>query len=214
MCILFFSFWLCFAAWDLPSLTRTEPMSPAVGRRGVNHCGFHNQGIHVYPHMKEAEGSVALRRKPCGSKLKTDLKALVFKHWMQLQAKECQELPEARKGKGKILPGSLEGAQLYLGLSQKTMSDVWSQNSGRIIFCCFESPQLSSVKLLSYIKLFVTPDALSRPPCVLTPGVCQLMLISRWCHPAISPSSVSVSSYRKSTPSIRVFPNESTLCIR
>ena len=37
---------------------------------------------------------------------------------------------------------------------------------------------------------------------------------SRWCHPAISSSVIPFSSCPQIPPSIRVFSNESTLCIR
>ena len=56
----------------------------------------------------------------------------------------------------------------------------------------------------------------TRPPCPsLTPEVqwnsCPL---SQWCHPAISSSVVPFSSLPPIPPSIRVFSNESTLCMR
>ena len=56
----------------------------------------------------------------------------------------------------------------------------------------------------------------ARPPCPsLTPGVysnsCPL---SRWCHPTISSSVIPFSSQPSNCPSIRVFSNESVLCIR
>ena len=56
----------------------------------------------------------------------------------------------------------------------------------------------------------------ARPPCPsLTLGVhpnpCPL---SQWCHPAISSSVVPFSSCPSTPPSIRVFSNESTLCMR
>ena len=38
--------------------------------------------------------------------------------------------------------------------------------------------------------------------------------MSRWCHPTISSSVVPFSSHLQSFPSIRVFSNESALCIR
>ena len=55
----------------------------------------------------------------------------------------------------------------------------------------------------------------TRPPCPsLTPEVhwnsCPL---SQWCHPAISSSVVPFSSLPPIPPSIRVFSNESTLCM-
>ena len=56
----------------------------------------------------------------------------------------------------------------------------------------------------------------ARPPCPSpTPAAysnsCPL---SRWCHPTISSSVVPFSSCLQSFPFIRVFPNESVLCIR
>ena len=56
----------------------------------------------------------------------------------------------------------------------------------------------------------------TRLPCPSpTPGVysnsCPL---SRWCHPAISSSFIPFSSCPQSLPAIRVFFNESTLCMR
>ena len=56
----------------------------------------------------------------------------------------------------------------------------------------------------------------ARPLCPsATPGVYSNSCpSSRWCHPAISSSVVPFSSCRQSPPSIRVFSNESTLCMR
>ena len=56
----------------------------------------------------------------------------------------------------------------------------------------------------------------ARPLCPSpTPGVhpnsCPF---SQWCHPAISSSVIPLSSCAQSLPSIRVFSNESTLCMR
>ena len=53
----------------------------------------------------------------------------------------------------------------------------------------------------------------ARPPCPSqTPGVCSNSYpLSQWCHPAISSSVVPFSSCPQS---IRVFSNESTLCMR
>ena len=42
----------------------------------------------------------------------------------------------------------------------------------------------------------------------------QTRVSSRWCHPAISSSVVPFSSCPPIPPSIRVFSNESTLCMR
>ena len=56
----------------------------------------------------------------------------------------------------------------------------------------------------------------ARPPCPSpTPGVYpDLCPLSWWCHPAISSSVIPFSSCPQSLPSIRVFSNESTLCMR
>ena len=56
----------------------------------------------------------------------------------------------------------------------------------------------------------------ARPPCPSqTPAVyLNLFPSSRWCHPAISSSVVPYSSCPQIPPSIRVFSNESTLCMR
>ena len=56
----------------------------------------------------------------------------------------------------------------------------------------------------------------ARLPCPLQSlRVCSNSYSSSWwCHPAISSSVVPFSSCPQSPPSIRVFSNESTLCIR
>ena len=56
----------------------------------------------------------------------------------------------------------------------------------------------------------------TRPPCPSpTPGVYSNSFpLSGWCHPIISSSGISFSSCLQSFPSIRVFSNESVLCIR
>ena len=49
----------------------------------------------------------------------------------------------------------------------------------------------------------------------LTPGACSnSCLSSQWCHPTISPSAAAFSPLPLIFPSIRVFSNESVLCIR
>ena len=79
-------------------------------------------------------------------------------------------------------------------------------------------PQFSSVQSLSHVQLSVTPWTAahqsfpsitnSRSP----PNPCPL---SRWCHPTISSSVLLPSLLLPSIfPSIRVFSNESALCIR
>ena len=56
----------------------------------------------------------------------------------------------------------------------------------------------------------------ARPPCPSqTPGAYPNSCpSSQWCHPAISSSVVPFSSCPPTPPSIRVFSNESTLCMR
>ena len=56
----------------------------------------------------------------------------------------------------------------------------------------------------------------ARIPCPSpTPGACSnLCPSSQWCHPTISSSVIPFSSCLQSFPSIRVFSNESVLCIR
>ena len=55
-----------------------------------------------------------------------------------------------------------------------------------------------------------------RSPCPSqTPGIYpNSSPLSRWCHPAISSSVIPFSSCPQSPPSIRVFSNELTLCMR
>ena len=78
------------------------------------------------------------------------------------------------------------------------------------------------LKLISQVSHSVTSDTLpprepqhARPPCPSpTPGVCPNPCpLNRWCHPTISscrPLLLPPSIF----PSIRVFSNESALCIR
>ena len=75
----------------------------------------------------------------------------------------------------------------------------------------------SSVQLLSRVQLFVTPwIAAARPPCPsptpeVHPNPCPL---SGWCHPTNSSSVVPILFLPSIFPSIRVFSNESVLCMR
>ena len=77
--------------------------------------------------------------------------------------------------------------------------------------------QLSSVQLLSHVRLFVTPWTAARPASLsITNSWSLLKLMSIesvmpsnhliLCHPLLLPPSIF--------PSIRVFSNESALCIR
>ena len=78
------------------------------------------------------------------------------------------------------------------------------------------SVQVRSGQSLSRVRLFATPWIQhSKPPCPSpTPGVYpNSCLSSQWCHSAIS-SSVVPFSTPPIPPSIRVFSNESTLCMR
>ena len=69
--------------------------------------------------------------------------------------------------------------------------------------------QFSSVQSLSRLRLLVNHESQhARPPCPSpTPGVhsnsCPL---SRWCHPAISPSVIPFSSCPQSLPASGSFP--------
>ena len=56
----------------------------------------------------------------------------------------------------------------------------------------------------------------TRPPChSLSPRVCPSSCpLSQWCHPTISSSVIPFSSCLQYFPSIRVFSNDSALCIR
>ena len=68
---------------------------------------------------------------------------------------------------------------------------------------------LSSVHLLSHVRLFATPwIEHSRPPCPsATPGVYSNSCPSSWwCHPAISSSVVPFSSCPQSLPASGFFP--------
>ena len=84
-----------------------------------------------------------------------------------------------------------------------------------IVFCIqgFFLFQFCSVQFLSCVRLFVTPWQHARPPCPSpTPGVhSDSRPLSQWCHPAISSSVVLLPPIPSS---IRVFSNESTLCMR
>ena len=77
--------------------------------------------------------------------------------------------------------------------------------------------RFSSVQSLSHVQLFETPwIAACLPPCPsptprVYPNPCPS---SWWCHPAISSSIIPFSSCPPILPSIRVFSNESTLCMR
>ena len=80
-------------------------------------------------------------------------------------------------------------------------------------------PQFSSIQFgHSVMSHSLQPHGLqhTRLPCPsLTPrAFSNSSSSSQWCHPTISSSVVSFSSYLQSFPSIRDFSNESVLCIR
>ena len=73
------------------------------------------------------------------------------------------------------------------------------------------------VQLLSCVRLFVTSwtAALQASLSFLSPGVSSdSCLLSRWCHPTISPSTAPVNLLPSVFPSIRVFFNEFALYIK
>ena len=75
----------------------------------------------------------------------------------------------------------------------------------------------SSVQLLSHVWLFMTPwtTACQAPHPSPTPWVySNSSTLSQWCHPTLSFSAVPFSSLPSIFPNIRVFSNESALCIR
>ena len=80
----------------------------------------------------------------------------------------------------------------------------------------FQKNIFSSVQSLSHV--FLRPHGLqhARLPCPSpTPGACSSSCpSSQWCHPTISSSVIPLLLPPSILPSIRVFPNESVLCIR
>ena len=87
--------------------------------------------------------------------------------------------------------------------------------------CCqiWISYHLSSVQFshsVVFDSLWPRESKDTRPPCPSpTPGVhSNSCPSSQWCHPAISSSVIPFSSCPQSSPSIRVFSNESTLHMR
>ena len=80
----------------------------------------------------------------------------------------------------------------------------------------FQKNIFSSVQSLSHV--FLRPHGLqhARLPCPSpTPGACSSSCpFSQWCHPTISSSVIPLLLPPSILPSIRVFPNESVLCIR
>ena len=82
----------------------------------------------------------------------------------------------------------------------------------KIIFC----NTVSSVQLLSHVQLFETPWTAAHQASlsITNYGAClNLCPLSQWCHPTIS-SCHPLLLLPSIFPSIRVFSNESVLCIR
>ena len=66
---------------------------------------------------------------------------------------------------------------------------------------------ISSVQLLSRVRLFVTPWTAALPCASPTPGACSNSCpSSQWCHPAISSSIIPFSSCLQSFPASGSFP--------
>ena len=86
-------------------------------------------------------------------------------------------------------------------------ADFWSSMS---YFCViFNSPQFSSVQLLSCVRLFATPWIPAHQVSLSITNswsLLKLMSISRWFHPAISSSVVPFSSCPQSLPASGSFP--------
>ena len=93
-----------------------------------------------------------------------------------------------------------------------TISLIWLFYQSPLLYCI----QFGSVQSLSHVDS-LWPHGLqhARLPCPSpTPrAYSNSCLLSQWCHPTISSSVVPFSS-RLLFPSIRVFSNESVLCIR
>ena len=86
----------------------------------------------------------------------------------------------------------------------------WPKALFRFLF----SVQFSSVQSHSCVRYFTTPWTAEHQASLSITNSCPL---SQWCHPTISSSAVPFSSClprRRIFPSIRVFSNESALCIR
>ena len=80
---------------------------------------------------------------------------------------------------------------------------------------CISSVQFSHSDMSDYLQPYGLQH--SRLPCpALTPEACSNSCpLSQWCHPTISSSVIPFSSCLSSIfPSLRVFSNESVLCIR
>ena len=80
-------------------------------------------------------------------------------------------------------------------------ADFWSSMSYFSVI--FNSPQFSSVQLLSRVRLFATPWIPARQGSLSITNfwsLLKLMSISQWCHPAISSSVVPFSSCPQSLP--------------
>ena len=83
------------------------------------------------------------------------------------------------------------------------------QKQKRPMESCLPLIQLSSVQLLSHVRLFAAPWLQhTRPPCPSpTPGAClNSGPLSQWCYPTISSSVVPFSSHLQSFPEPGSFP--------
>ena len=112
-------------------------------------------------------------------------------------------------------PGGLPSVGLHrVGHDWSDLAAARTKLQGHIFYINFSSVQFSR----SVVSDSLRPHELQhvRPPCPSpTPGVHpDSRPSSRWCHPDISSSVVPFSSCPQSPPRIRVFSNESTLCMR
>ena len=103
------------------------------------------------------------------------------------------------------------------------MTESLSNNNSCTSFClscvCLLKAFTLSVQFShSVVSNYLPPHGLQHAPLpCLSPTLvtCSNSCTSRqWCHTTISSSVIPFSSYLQSFPSIRVFSNESVLCIR
>ena len=99
-------------------------------------------------------------------------------------------------------------------VSLRLTSSLWRAATTDVCdILVYWSVQFSSVQSFSHVWLFATSwTAAHQPSCPSpTPGVCSDSYpLNWWCHPIVSSSVILPSIF----PSIRVFSNESALCIR
>ena len=113
-------------------------------------------------------------------------------------------------------PGFSEQCELYEWQEnwhhKQDQQDTSSQRSNsiaNILKRLLQTSQFSLVQSLSRVRLFATPwSAAARPPCPSpTPRVhSDLCPLSQRCHPAISSSVISFSSFPRSLPASESFP--------